>query len=306
MVSKLVRFIFFGNYFIGILAVVLTIESTLQLNVPFNSLAYYALIFSAPIVYYTYAYMGVNKFSNYSNPRAAWYVKHHRFLSISQLFLGASAIALFAYLFFKNLHHILHLPLSYWVFVFIVLGAAALYYGLLPAFFFNLNLRNTGWLKPFIIGFIWACTANILPLILLKIERGTPFPTDVLWVWLFIKNWMFCTVNAIMFDIKDYAIDANLELKTFVVRIGIRKTIFYILLPLLSIGVISLLIFAYVRNFPAIRVGFNLLPFLLTMLVAFSMHHRQRILYYLIVIDGLIFVKAVCGIIGILIAPDLI
>ena len=117
---------------------------------------------------------------------------------------------------------------------------------------------------------------------------------------------MFCTVNAIMFDIKDYAIDANLELKTFVVRIGIRKTIFYILLPLLSIGVISLLIFAYVRNFPAIRVVFNLLPFLLTMLVAFSMHHRHRILYYLIVIDGLIFVKAICGIIGILIAPDLI
>lgn len=298
---KLVRFIFFGNYFIGILAIALTIEATLQLNVPFNSFAYYALIFAAPIVYYTYAYMGANKFSQSSNPRVAWYIKHHRFLSYSQLLLGLIAVGLFLYLFFTNLDNILHLPLPYWIFVFIVLGAAALYYGLLPSVFFNLNLRNTGWLKPFIIGFIWACTANILPLILLKIEYGTPFPTDVLWVWLFIKNWMFCTVNAIMFDIKDYAIDANLELKTFVVRIGIRKTIFYILLPLLSIGAISLLVFAYIRNFPTLRVAFNLLPFILTMLVAFSMHHRQRILYYLIVIDGLIFVKALCGIIGVLI-----
>ena len=305
MGSKLVRFIFFGNYFIGILAIALTVESTLQLQMPFNSLAYYALIFCAPIVYYTYAYMGANKFSQLSNPRVAWYIKHRSFLKISQLVLGISSLSLFAFLLITNLSNILQLPLPYWIFVFTVLGTAALYYGLLPSFFFNLNLRNTGWLKPFIIGFIWACTANILPLILLKIETGTPFPTDVLWVWLFIKNWMFCTVNAIMFDIKDYAIDANKELKTFVVRIGIRKTIFYIILPLLSIGALSLLIFANVRDFPAMRVAFNLLPFVLTMIVAFSMHHRQKILYYLIVIDGLIFVKALCGIIGILIAPDL-
>ncbi|RZM25752.1 MAG: hypothetical protein EOO88_18165 [Pedobacter sp.] len=305
MGSKLVRFIFFGNYFIGILAIALTIESTLQLKLPFNSLAYYALIFCAPIVYYTYAYMGANKFSQSSNPRVAWYVKHHLFLARSQFVLGVSSIGLFAYLFFANLSSILQLPLPYWVFVFIVLGAAALYYGLLPSVFFNLNLRNTGWLKPLIIGFIWACTANILPLILLKIESGHPFPTDILWLWLFIKNWMFCTVNAIMFDIKDYAIDANKELKTFVVQVGIRRTIFYILLPLLTIGILSFLIFAYIRNFPLLQAGFNLIPFLLTMVVAFSMHHRKRILYYLIVIDGLIFVKAVCGILGVLLAPYL-
>ena len=33
----------------------------------------------------------------------------------------------------------------------------------------------------------------------------------LLW-WLFIKNFMFCTVNAIMFDIKDYAHDSNKQL----------------------------------------------------------------------------------------------
>jgi hypothetical protein len=47
MVAKVVRFIFFGNYFIGLLAIALTIEATLQLRLPFNSLAYYALIFCA-------------------------------------------------------------------------------------------------------------------------------------------------------------------------------------------------------------------------------------------------------------------
>ena len=303
MISKIIRFIFFGNYFIGILAVALTIESTVQLKVPFNSLAYYALIFCAPVVYYTYAYMGATHFTTSSNPRTAWYIKHQKFIRGSQILLTLGSIILFLYLFASNFSNILHLPLPYWIIVFIILIAATLYYGLLPAYFFNLNLRNTGWLKPLIIGFIWACTANILPLILLKIESGKDFPRSDLWVWLFLKNWMFCMVNAILFDIKDYAIDANLELKTFVVRIGIRRTIYYILLPLLCIGMISLFIFAHIKQFPAIQVGFNLIPFILTIMISFSMHTRKRILYYLIVIDGLILVKAICGIVGTIVAP---
>ncbi len=298
MVSKITQFIFFGNYFIGVLAVALTLESTLQLSVPFNSLAYYLLIFCAPVAYYTYAYMGATKFIAAPNPRSAWYFKHKHFIKWSQWLFTSASICLFLYLFIKNFYSILHLPIPYWLIVFIILIAAVLYYGLLPSYFFNLNLRNTGWLKPFIIGFIWACTANILPLILLKIESGTNVPGSALWIWLFVKNWMFCTVNAIMFDIKDYAIDANKELKTFVVRVGIRKTIFYILLPLLSIGMLSLFIFTYIEGFPLVQVGCNLIPFVLTMIVAFSLHNRKKILYYLIVIDGLILVKALCGILG--------
>jgi 4-hydroxybenzoate polyprenyltransferase len=301
MGAKVIRFIFFGNYFIGILAVALTIEATLQLGVPFNSLAYYALIFCAPIVYYTHAYMGALRLTRSSNPRVAWYIKHQRFLQWSQWILSVFSITIFLFLFTSNFQRILQLPAGYWLIVLGMLGVAFLYYGLLPAYFFNLNLRNTGWLKPFIIGFIWACTANVLPLVLLKIEFGMDFPTDILWLWLFVKNWMFCTVNAIMFDIKDYAIDANKELKTFVVRIGIRRTILYILIPLLFIGMLSLIVFTRYEHFPLLTIIINLIPFVLTLLVAYSMQHRKEILYYLIVIDGLILVKALCGILGTLV-----
>jgi hypothetical protein len=298
MALKAVKYIYFGNYFIGILAVALTIEATIQMRIPFNSLAYYALIFCAPIAYYTYAYMGVTKSDQTTNPRVIWYIQHKEFLKKTQLLLTALSIGVFLYLFSANFYSIFHLPITYWLIVFILLGAAVLYYGLLPSYFFNLNLRNTGWLKPFIIGFIWACTANILPLVLLRIERHVEVAGSLLWIWLFIKNWMFCTVNAIMFDIKDYAIDANHELKTFVVRIGIRKTILFILLPLLIIGMCSLFVFAYIQHFPLLQVGFNLIPFILTILVAFSLKARKNIFYYLIVIDGLILIKAICGILG--------
>ena len=67
--------------------------------------------------------------------------------------------------------------------------------------------------------------------------------------WLFVKNWMFCTVNAILFDLKDYADDANREIKTFVVRVGLRKTIFTILVPLTLTGFLSFLFFSLYNHF---------------------------------------------------------
>jgi len=298
---KIVKFIFFGNYFVGLLALALTIESTLQLKLPFNSLWYYILISLVPVVYYTYAYMGVNKFSSDLNPRSKWYSEHQFTVKWSQLILGSASILIFLYLFAHNFYAIFHLPVIYWIIVFVLLLAAALYYGLLPSYFFNLNLRNTGWLKPFVIGFVWACTANIIPLVVLRIETGINGAEGVFWIWLFIKNWMFCTVNAIMFDMKDYAIDANRELKTFTVRMGLRKTIFNVLIPLLLIGMLSLCIFAYLKHFLLMSVVLNLAPFVLTTMVAYSMNKRKNILFYLIVIDGLILVKACCGIAGVLI-----
>lgn len=295
---RVLRFIFFGNYFIGLLAIALTIESTLQLKVPFNSLSYYVLLFLAPIVYYTYAYMGAKDSQGSQNPRTQWYAKHRVFVLWSQLIFSAICGILIAYIMVNDYRAILHLPIEYWITVGVIVAMAILYYGLVPVFFFNLNLRNTGWLKPFIIGFVWAATANLLPLIMLKIQSDVDVAKTTFWYFLFVKNWMFCTVNAIMFDMKDYAIDSNNQLKTFVVRIGLKKTIFYVLVPLLITGAISLLIFAYIMQFPLPRLAFNLLPFLLTGIVAYSMNKRKKIFYYLIVIDGLILVKAVCGILG--------
>ena len=298
MALKIVKFIFFGNYFIGLLAIALTLESTIQLKLPFNSMAYYALVVFAPIVYYTYAYMGVNKLTRTTNPRTQWYIDHRQFIKISQWCLSIICIALLSYLLWTHMAAMLSLPIVYWFAVAAILLIALLYYGLLPAYFFNLNLRNTGWLKPFIIGFIWACTANVLPLLMLRLENNTLEITSTIWIWLFVKNWMFCTVNAIMFDLKDYEIDANKELKTFAVQFGLTKTIFYILIPLLCIGMCSLLVYTHIQNFPPPTIIFNFIPFLLTLIVAYSMIKKKEILFYLIVIDGLILVKALCGIAG--------
>lgn len=301
MIGKFIRSIFFGNYFVGILAVCLTIEACLQLGLPFPSFFYFLLLFISPTVYYTYAYWGSLNLLKPTNLRARWYVNNKSFLKYSQWILFAISMGLATYLLVKNIDAVLLLPIDYWLSISAVLFAGGFYYGLLPKSYFKLNLRNKGWFKAFVIGFVWACCANVLLLIILKIELDINDGDWPLWIWLFVKNWMFCTVNAIMFDIKDYPTDANKDLRTFVVRYGLRHTIFYILIPLLLIGLVALLIFAELRNLNLSQLIFNILPFIATIVVAYSMRKRHKILYYLMVIDGLILFKSLCGILGVII-----
>ncbi len=295
--KNFIKFIFLGNYFIGLLAIALSIESNVQLRLPLNSIGYYILLFSITVFYYTYAYIGP-LYSKSKNPRNEFYRKNHRFILWSQWLLFIVFALLSIIFLIKNFNSIKQLSSWSWLILFIMLCSAILYYGLLPKSFYKLNLRNTGWLKAFTIGFVWACCANLLSFIVLQVEKGQYRIDPVLLLWLFVKNWMFCTVNAIMFDIKDYAHDSNKELKTFVVRFGLRKTIYFILLPLIIIGLISLVAFATARNYGVITVAINLVPFVLLLMIAWSMLRPRKIMYYLIVIDGLIFLKALCGIAG--------
>jgi 4-hydroxybenzoate polyprenyltransferase len=297
MWNKIVKFIFFGNYFVGMLGVVLSLETAFQLRLPFNSIAYYALLFCGTVMYYSYAYSKpLQSFKD--NPRSVWYVEHRTFIKYSQWFLLIACILLSISILVEDHNNILQLPFEYWLIIMVMLLSAVLYYGLLPKSFFKLNLRNTGWIKAFVIGFVWSCSVSLLPIIILQLERGHYTVNPVLAFWLFIKNWMFCTVNAIMFDMKDYEDDSNHQLKTFVVRFGLYNTIFFILMPLVLVGIFFLFAFARYRHFGFLPIFFNLIPFLLLLIVTYSMQRQKKILYYLIVIDGLIFIKAICGIIA--------
>lgn len=305
MFDKLIRFIFFGNYFIGLLAVVLSIEMCFQLDMPFNQPAYYLLLFIAPVIYYTYAFRSINETSVSDNERILWYSKNRRFINISQATLLFVSGIIMIFLFINNYNGLINLPLYYFVIIAGIVLTGSFYYGLISKKILSFNLRNIGWLKAFIIGFVWAAIVTVLPVIMLGAETGLNYFENDLWIWFFIKNWMFCTTNAIMFDIKDYPGDSNQQLRTFVVRFGLRRTITFILIPLLLCGLIAFCYFAVNVQMEPLRFCLNLLPFLLTLYVAYSLFNRKRILYYLVVIDGVILLKAICGILGVVITKDL-
>lgn len=291
--TRFISFLFFSNYFIGILAVALSVETIFQLRLPANSVAFYILLFCITVVFYTRAYIPVSGSSKTVNPRINWYKKHTSFIIFSQWILTIISIVCIIYqlMTLKNLSLI---SLWQWCLLISIPAAGSLYYGLwYPG---ARRLRNIGWLKPFLIGYVWAGVVCLLPVWILTMEEKIHHLPAGFMFWLFVKNWMFCTVNAILFDLKDYADDANREIKTFVVRVGLRKTIFTILVPLTLTGFLSFLFFSLYNHFHWITILINTIPFVLLLAVAFSMQKRKSILYYLVVIDGILLVKAFCGI----------
>ena len=293
------QYLFYGNYFYGICAVALSIEASVQQFVPLNSLAYYTAIFAASVVFYTKAYLPAKPGDKSENVRTEWYNQHHFFSAISQLILS---MLLLVCCFFigKNLQHSFQfLHWQGWFILLLFPLAGVCYYGL-----FNLiNLRDNGVTKPFLIGLVWAGLVTAYPLLFNSIEHQLALNLTIRFFVLFLKNWMFIAVLCIMFDIKDYAVDANQSLQTFVVQKGLRKTIFNIILPLSVLGLIIFIVYAANNHFPIGRILINTIPFILLMVVAFQLKTRRSILYYLSVVDGLMLLKSICGIVAIWLFP---
>lgn len=294
---SLMKFIFFGNYFYGLCAIALSIEASLQQGFPLNSIPYYLLVAALTILYYTKAYITDNA-HNSTNVRSIWYAANAKLIFYCQLALYT--VCLVCGLIVFPLKELSSITVPEWLVIALVPIAGLMYYGINLRTTKAYNLRSVGWLKPFMIGFVWAGMVTIYPVLYYCIIHNIQY--DITWIkfFLFVKNFMYITVLCILFDIKDYATDHNLQLKTFVVKAGLRKTIFYIVIPLSIIGLGSFIIYALSRHFGAMKIFMNIIPFILLILVAYSLHNRKSIFYYLVVIDGLMLTKALCGIVAML------
>jgi len=160
-----------------------------------------------------------------------------------------------------------------------------------------LNLRSNGIAKPFIIGSIWAGVGVYAPYLFLKLTNQAYTGMADLPI-LFSINALYISMIALLFDIKDFESDANKQMKTLVVRMGLTNTIHWIVLPISALILIVSLGYSYLHGFTGAQILLNTLPLILLISVSYQMHQRKSILYYLAIIDGLIVVKAACGIIA--------
>jgi len=289
----LLEYIFYGNYFYGLCTIALSVEASLQQLYPLNPLPYYLLAFIVTVLYYTYPYARKQTISS-NNPRTRWYNRHFKLISITQM-TATIILAIAAAWFLIHYYYLLHrVKLFEWMLIFIFPLVAALYYGI-NVLSVKYNLRKIGWLKPFIIGFTWAGFVNVYPVLYYCITNNTSYEPNFFSFLLFLKNMMFIAVLCIMFDIKDYASDSNDSISTFVVRIGLRKTIFFVLLPLSLLGLFTFWGYAFTHQFLAGKILLNTIPFVLLIATCYSLRKRRALLYYLIIIDGLMLVKAICG-----------
>lgn len=275
----------------------LSIEAALQQMFPLNDVYYYISVFLFTVLYYTKAYLSAGSV-NSANPRTAWYAQHGKWIKYSVwIYLFLCFIA-GVNLLFQFGGTLLHISFMEAVLLCIFPLAGILYYGMDNNAFPAYNLRSIGWLKPFLIGFVWAGLVTVYPLLYWCIAHQRQFEPAPINYLLFLKNFMFVSVLGIMFDIKDYATDSNQRLKTFVVRNGLRKTIFYLLIPLSVLGLGAFIGYGLNHHFSAGKMLLNSIPFICMILVAASLSRRKSILFYLVIIDGLMLVKAVCGILA--------
>lgn len=292
--DRFVKCLFYGNYFYGICSVSIMIETVFQMNIPYNGISIYLLAFTATILFYNYPYARIHH-ANKNNPRSQWYIRNHHLVMKMQMVLTVLLLAMVAHTLIANYSAIKKMNWQHWLLLFCFPVAGAFYYGvnLISA---KYNIRKYGWLKPFIIGFVWAGVGTVYPSLFNDIVRSVNLKITLFQTLLFLKNFMFISLLAIMFDIKDFADDSNARLGTFVVKIGLRRTIFYVLLPLTVLGIFTFLCYALTHYFSILKMLLVVMPFVLLIAVAVSLRKRRKLLYYLIIIDGLMIVKAAFGI----------
>lgn len=297
--NSILRTIFFGNYFYGICAVALSMEAILQQNAEFPESSFFLMAFCATVLFYSKAYQVTEKGASARNIRSAWYARNSRVIRLSQFILMALLTVLLLRFIFLFWSQLLHLSLYEIILLIFFPLTGLLYYGIRFRGK-SYELRLIGWLKPFIIALSWAGLVSIYPVLYQKITAGSTYYLSLSGFFLFIKNLMYITLLCILFDIKDYAMDYNQQLKTFVVKLGLRKTMFWVIIPLALTGFGSFLLYALFRDFSFMKIMINSIPFASIIIATYAMSNRRSIFFYLMVIDGLMLLKAICGITGVL------
>ena len=262
---------------------------------PLNHPLFYLLLFCGTVAFYLISYR-YDPHPLKGNKRAFWISEHRKQLSTYQylLFLVTIAGGIWYWLLLPSLPFKQQAQNILLLSVFPVLGF--LYYGISFPGLFKVRLRSFGWFKPFIIGAVWAGCVSFIPWVLFYwINENTP-KLDLEFIFFVLHNWIFISILAILFDIKDYAADHNQSLKTFVVRKGLRQVIFTIVLPLSLFDISALSIFLALRENNLMANSLFLLPMGCLCWVSLSLSKRRSVSWYLLIIDGLMLVKAICGI----------
>lgn len=299
MFKKIIDTFFYGNFFAGICAVMLCIETNMQHGFLLNGIHFYTIIFLGTSYYYTYTYLK-NLPNDLFDDRATWYKNNtahlKQFQNIILIFLIADII-FFIYKYYTAFT--VMSSIQYGQILLFPLVAFTYTFNLLP--FPELKkLRRIGWLKPFIIGFVWSGFVSVYPIIFYQIQTNAEntifaMPSGLLW----LKNFLFISTLCVMFDLKDFDVDKKEGLKTFAVQFGVQNTIRYIIIPLVIVCITAFAYYIHLNNFPYPRIILNLIPYLFLILISFSLLKKKRkIIFYLFVIDGLMILKAICGIMG--------
>ncbi|MGI8633768.1 MAG: UbiA family prenyltransferase, partial [Segetibacter sp.] len=251
------------------------------------------------VIYYTRIYIKSVRTKNF-NERTVWY-SHN--LSTIKVFLTIAVVLIavfFILLITVNLSRLVMLSPAQ-ILLITAFPLAAAWYTFTPRAFRLIKIRQVGWIKPFIVGLTWAGWVTIYPVIIWQVQRNQMVSAPVTsLVLLCLQNFLFFSINAIVFDMKDYRTDAYHHLKTYPVVFGVRNTFRYIVSPLIILNLVVFFLFQAYHTFTILQILIQLIPYVLLVFILLKYKNGRSVLYYLVAVDGLVFLKAFCGITSIL------
>ena len=207
-------------------AVAFCIETNLLLHLPLNSFSFYCFVFGATIAQYNLHYL-VKKTAVRNSQRLAWSLKNK---NLHKILLGAGiALILFSFFSFR-LHHFIIMP---------VLGIIAFLYTF-PVIPLGKKkrIKDYGFIKIITLAILWTLVTVWFPVVNFPVEKN-------IFVFVFLKRFVFMFVLCLLFDMRDIEIDRKENINTIAVFLDRKRSYLLAYITLAVFIVLSVIQFYY-------------------------------------------------------------
>lgn len=272
LAKKFIDFVLFSSIFIACCAVVFCMETNILLGLELNSTNFYIFVFAATVTQYNFHYL-IKTTAIPGSDRLQWSM-HNRILHLIFL-VGGIVLLVYSVLNF-HFHHF---------FVLFFLGIIAFLYSFpfLP-FKNRKRLKDFGLLKITTLALLWTLVTVWFPVNTMQYDKG-------LFIFIFLKRFLFMFVLCLLFDMRDIEVDKKENRKTLAVVLGKKKS-YQLSYYLLAIFVLlTLAQFIYLP-----QIGFLLAMMGSAMATGFMIELTKKNnsdFIYLAGIDGMMLLQAV-------------
>lgn len=264
--SPVVKALVYANVFISICALsqVLLTYHLFPIPVNFENNSYLLFILLSTYLQYNIQRGYMIGPHNINSERSQWLLKRKKILLFS---IGISLITV---MFLCN-------NLS-WTSIGVMVGAeiiSTLYY--IQPF----NLRRHGYIKPFLISFVWVISCSLVPLIENQLLTSHS-------IWYLVSQVLFISVLCFLFDIKDIKHDYDSGVNTYANKFGEKAT------KMMCICSVALAFFCFYqfRHDLDSLIASIVLRTLVILTVLLTNQKRHHFYYYLWV-DGLMLIQSI-------------
>ncbi len=262
--------IFYGNIYIALCALSLSLQSALFLDGLINYFLLAEIFFATLSVYSIHRLIGLKKIKkNGLNERFIIIQKQQKLLLCFSIFAAAAALLFFFYLNFNTRLALILSALPSLGYIMPLLG--------------NKRLRDIPYLKIFLIAAVWSFVTVFLP----WLESGRAI-SGLLFL-LILERATFVFAITIPFDIRDMEIEKNLGVNTIPSAIGIKKSL------ILSVSILTVWAISVFLIYPYIFALTMMVVFVISIFLVLGTAQQRPDYYYTAFLDGTLLLYGVLG-----------